>query len=201
MIGYIARRILVAIPTLLVIITLAFFMMRFAPGGPFDLERPMPEQTRQNLLASYGMDQPVAKQYLDYLVDLAQFDLGPSLKFRDKTVAQIISEGFPVSATVGLLSMALAVIVGTALGSIAALRQNTAADYGVVGFATVGIVIPPFVVGPILALVIGIYLGWLPSGGLDPRHGMTLERLILPVVAMDDLLQVDLKPHIERLLH
>ncbi|EAP89108.1 MAG: oligopeptide transporter permease [Oceanicaulis sp.] len=184
MIGYIARRILVAIPTLLVIITLAFFMMRFAPGGPFDLERPMPEQTRQNLLASYGMDQPVAKQYLDYLVDLAQFDLGPSLKFRDKTVAQIISEGFPVSATVGLLSMALAVIVGTALGSIAALRQNTAADYGVVGFATVGIVIPPFVVGPILALVIGIYLGWLPSGGLDPRHGMTLERLILPVVTL-----------------
>lgn len=184
MIGYIARRILVAIPTLLVIITLAFFMMRFAPGGPFDLERPMPEQTRQNLLASYGMDQPVAKQYVDYLVDLAQFDLGPSLKFRDKTVAQIISEGFPVSATVGLLSMALAVFVGTALGSLAALRQNTSLDYGVVGFATVGIVIPPFVVGPILALVIGIYLGWLPSGGLDPRHGMTLERLILPVVTL-----------------
>jgi oligopeptide transport system permease protein len=184
MIGYIIRRILVAIPTLLVIITLAFFMMRFAPGGPFDLERPMPEQTRQNLLASYGMDQPVAKQYLDYLVDLAQFDLGPSLKFRDKTVAQIISEGFPVSATVGLLSMALAVFVGTALGSIAALRQNTSLDYGVVGFATVGIVIPPFVVGPILALVVGIYLGWLPSGGLDPRHGMTLERLILPVITL-----------------
>ena len=184
MIGYIARRILVAIPTLLVIITLAFFMMRFAPGGPFDLERPMPEQTRQNLLASYGMDQPVAKQYVDYLVDLARFDLGPSLKFRDKSVAQIISEGFPVSATVGLLSMALAVFVGTALGSLAALRQNTSLDYGVVGFATVGIVIPPFVVGPILALVIGIYLDWLPSGGLDPRHGMTLERLILPVVTL-----------------
>ncbi|WP_375549613.1 ABC transporter permease subunit [Oceanicaulis alexandrii] len=184
MIGYIARRILVAIPTLLVIITLAFFMMRFAPGGPFDLERPMPEQTRQNLLASYGMDQPVAKQYLDYLVDLAQFDLGPSLKFRDKSVSQIIAEGFPVSATVGLLSMGLAVFIGTILGSIAALRQNTAVDYGVVGFATVGIVIPPFVVGPILALVIGIYLGWLPSGGLDPRHGMTVERMILPVITL-----------------
>ncbi|WP_439637426.1 ABC transporter permease [Oceanicaulis sp.] len=184
MIGYIARRILVAIPTLLVIITLAFFMMRFAPGGPFDLERPMPEQTRQNLLASYGMDQPVPKQYLDYLVDLAHFDLGPSLKFRDKTVSQIIAEGFPVSATVGLLSMGLAVFIGTILGSIAALRQNTAVDYGVVGFATVGIVIPPFVVGPILALVIGIYLGWLPSGGLDPRHGMTVERMILPVITL-----------------
>ena len=124
------------------------------------------------------------KQYLDYLVDLAQFDLGPSLKFRDKTVSQIIAEGFPVSATVGLLSMGLAVFIGTILGSIAALRQNTAVDYGVVGFATVGIVIPPFVVGPILALVIGIYLGWLPSGGLDPRHGMTVERMILPVITL-----------------
>jgi len=184
MTGYIARRILVAIPTLLVIITVAFFMMRYAPGGPFDLERPMPEQVRQNLLAAYGMDQPVWKQYVDYLVSLAQFDLGPSLKFRDKSVAQIIGEGFPVSATIGLLSISLAVVVGTVMGSIAALRQNSVLDYGVVGFATVGIVIPPFVVGPILALTIGIYLGWLPSGGLDPRHGMTIDRLILPVVTL-----------------
>jgi len=184
MTGYIARRILVAIPTLLVIITVAFFMMRYAPGGPFDLERPMPEQVRQNLLAAYGMDQPVWKQYVDYLVSLAQFDLGPSLKFRDKSVAQIIGEGFPVSATIGLLSISLAVVVGTVMGSIAALRQNSVLDYGVVGFATVGIVIPPFVVGPILALTIGIYMGWLPSGGLDPRHGMTIDRLILPVVTL-----------------
>jgi len=184
MFGYIARRILVAIPTLLVIITLAFFMMRYAPGGPFDLERPMPEQVRQNILAAYGMDQPIWKQYLDYLWSLVQFDLGPSLKFRDKAVADIIGEGFPVSATIGLLSISLAVVVGTAFGSLAALRQNTLGDFGVVGFATVGIVIPPFVVGPVLALTIGIYLGWLPSGGLDPRHGMTVERLILPVITL-----------------
>lgn len=182
--AYIARRILVAIPTILVIIALAFFMMRLAPGGPFDLERPMPEEIRQNLLAYYGMDQPVWKQFLDYLADLLRGDLGPSLKFRDKDVADIIGEGFPVSATVGVLAMSLAVVVGTVLGSIAALRQNTAADFGVVGFATVGIVIPPFVVGPILALTIGIYLGWLPSGGLDPRHGMTIDRLILPVITL-----------------
>jgi oligopeptide transport system permease protein len=184
MFGYIARRLLVAIPTILVIITVAFFMMRIAPGGPFDLERPMPEEIRQNILAAYGMDQPVWKQYADYVVGLARGDLGPSLKFRDKDVADIISEGFPVSATIGLMSMALAVLIGTVLGSIAALRQNTAADYGVVAFATVGIVIPPFVVGPILALFIGIHLGWLPSGGLDPRHGMTLDRLILPVITL-----------------
>lgn len=182
--AYIVRRILVAIPTILVIITVAFFMMRVAPGGPFDLERPMPEEIRQNILAAYGMDQPVWKQYLDYLGGLVQGDLGPSLKFRDKDVADIIGEGFPVSATIGLLAMSLAVVIGTVFGSIAALRQNTAADFGVVGFATVGIVIPPFVVGPILALTIGIYLGWLPSGGLDPRHGMTIDRLILPVITL-----------------
>jgi len=182
--GYIARRILVAIPTVLVIITLAFFAMRYAPGGPFDLERPMPEQVRQNLLAAYGMDQPVWKQYLDYLWGLLQFDLGPSLKFRDKTVARIISEGFPVSATIGLLSITLGVVAGVVLGSIAALRQNSSLDYGVVGFATIGIVIPPFVVGPILALIVSIHLGWLPSGGLDPRHGMTPDRLILPVITL-----------------
>ncbi|MBI1265062.1 MAG: ABC transporter permease subunit [Alphaproteobacteria bacterium] len=184
MIGYIARRLLVAVPTVLVVITVAFFMMRIAPGGPFDLEQPMPEQIRQNILAAYGMDQPVWKQYLDYLAGLASGDLGPSLKFRDKDVADIIAEGFPVSATIGLLSIALALMVGSLLGSIAALRQNTSADFGVVGFATVGIVIPPFVVGPVLSLVVGIYLGWLPSGGLDPRLGMTVDRLILPVATL-----------------
>jgi len=184
MLGYVLRRILVAVPTILVIITVAFFMMRIAPGGPFDLERPMPEEIRQNILAAYGMDQPIWKQYLDYLAGLARGDLGPSLKFRDMDVADIIGQGFPVSATIGLLSMSLAVLVGTVFGSIAALRQNKPADYAVVAFATVGIVIPPFVVGPILALTIGIYLGWLPSGGLDPRMGMTPERLILPVITL-----------------
>ncbi|KAA5804525.1 ABC transporter permease subunit [Alkalicaulis satelles] len=184
MLGYITRRLLVAVPTILVIITVAFFMMRIAPGGPFDMEQPMPEQIRQNILAHFGMDQPLWKQYVDYLAGLVRGDLGPSLKFRDKTVADIIAEGFPISATIGLLSISLALMIGSVLGSLAALRQNTAADFGVVGFATVGIVIPPFVVGPVLSLVVGIYLGWLPSGGLDPRHGMTIERLILPVVTL-----------------
>lgn len=184
MLGYVLRRILVAVPTILVIITVAFFMMRIAPGGPFDLERPMPEEIRQNVLAAYGMDQPVWKQYIDYLGGLLRGDLGPSLKFRDMDVADIIGQGFPVSATIGALAMSFAVLMGTLFGSIAALRQNQPADYGVVAFATVGIVIPPFVVGPILALTIGIYAGWLPSGGLDPRLGMTPERLILPVITL-----------------
>ncbi|MEE2567384.1 ABC transporter permease [Hyphobacterium marinum] len=184
MLGYIARRIVVAIPTILVIITVAFFMMRAAPGGPFDLERPMPEEVRQNVLAHFGLDRPLHEQYVDYLANLVQGDLGPSLKFRDKTVSDIISEGFPVSATIGGLSILLALFLGSLLGAIAALRQNKAGDFAVMGFAMAGITIPPFVMGPVLALVFGLYLGLVPTGGLDPRYGMTAERLILPVVTL-----------------
>ncbi|MBI1234521.1 MAG: ABC transporter permease subunit [Alphaproteobacteria bacterium] len=184
MFGYILRRLLVAIPTILIIITVAFFMMRAAPGSPFDTERPMPEEVRRNVEAHFGIDRPLHEQYFNYMRDLAQFDFGPSLKFRDKTVSEIISEGFPVSATIGALSIALAIFMGSLLGSIAALRQNKPADFGVMGLAMVGITIPPFVMGPVLALTLGLYLGWLPTGGLDPRLGMTPDRLILPVVTL-----------------
>ena len=184
MFGFVLRRIGVAIPTILVIITVAFFMMRVAPGGPFDLERPMPEETRQAILANYGLDQPLWRQYLDYMGDLAQGDLGPSLKLRDKRVSEIIAEGFPVSATIGVLSMGLAIVLGTLLGAFAALRQNTSGDFTIMTFAMVGISIPPFVMGPILALVFGLYLGLVPTGGLDPRFGMTPDRLILPVITL-----------------
>ena len=184
MFGFVLRRVGVAIPTILVIITIAFFMMRAAPGGPFDLERPMPEETRQILLANYGMDQPLWRQYIDYMGDLAHGDLGPSLKLRDKQVSEIIAEGFPVSATIGLFSMLLAISLGSLLGSVAALKQNTAGDFSVMTFAMVGISIPPFVMGPILALVFGLYLGLVPTGGLDPRLGMTPDRLILPIITL-----------------
>ena len=146
MFGFVLRRVGVAIPTILVIITIAFFMMRAAPGGPFDLERPMPEETRQILLANYGMDQPLWRQYIDYMGDLAHGDLGPSLKLRDKQVSEIIAEGFPVSATIGLFSMLLAISLGSLLGSVAALKQNTAGDFSVMTFAMVGISIPPSIV-------------------------------------------------------
>ncbi|MAK65042.1 MAG: oligopeptide transporter permease [Maricaulis sp.] len=184
MFGFVIRRIGVAIPTILVIITVAFFMMRAAPGGPFDLERPMPEETRQTILANYGLDQPLWRQYVNYMGDLMQGDLGPSLKLRDKRVSEIIAEGFPVSATIGIFSMALAIALGSLLGSIAALRQNTSGDFSIMTFAMVGISIPPFVMGPILALVFGLYLGWVPTGGLDPRYGMTPDRLILPIITL-----------------
>jgi len=113
-----------------------------------------------------------------------QGDLGPSLKLRDKRVSEIIAEGFPVSATIGVFSMALAIVLGSLLGSVAALRQNTAGDFSIMTFAMVGISIPPFVMGPILALVFGLYLGLVPTGGLDPRYGMTPDRLILPIITL-----------------
>ncbi len=183
MLGYAARRLLVAIPTVLVIITVAFFMMRAAPGSPFDTERPMPEEIRQRILAAYDLDKPVLQQYVSYLGGVLHGDLGPSLKYRDKTVADILIEGAPVSAVVGLSALVLATLMGTALGVAAALRQNKAGDFGVMAVALIGISVPPFVVGPLLQLFFGLHLGWLPTGGLD-RGEITLERMILPVITL-----------------
>ena len=139
MFAYILRRLMVAIPTLIVITALAFFMMKIAPGGPFDFERPMPEEVRERLLAEYGLDQPVWKQYLDYMSGLVQCDFGPSLRIRDKDVGQLIAEGLPVSLMIGSLAMLLAVILGSFLGSVAALRQNTSGDFAVMAFAMIGV--------------------------------------------------------------
>lgn len=183
MIGYAVRRLAVAVPTVFIIITIAFFMMRAAPGNPFDSERPMPPEIRERVLAAYDLDKPVIVQYGAYLSDVLRGDLGPSLKLRDKTVAEMISEGAPVSAVLGASALTLALLVGGALGVAAALRQNQAGDFLVMAVALFGISVPPFVVGPILQLFIGIELGWLPTGGLD-RGQMTVERMILPVITL-----------------
>jgi oligopeptide transport system permease protein len=183
MLGYAARRLIVAIPTIFVIIAVAFFMMRAAPGNPFDSERPMDPEIQARVLAAYDLDKPVIVQFGRYVADLARGDLGPSLKYRDKTVADILAEGAPVSAVVGLSSLVLAVLVGSALGIAAALRQNKAGDYLVMGVALIGISVPPFVVGPLLQLLFGLQLEWLPTAGLD-RGRITVERMILPVVTL-----------------
>jgi oligopeptide transport system permease protein len=183
MFSYIIKRLFVAVPTMLVIITLAFFMMRAAPGSPFDTERKLPPEIEKNILAYYGMDKPLIVQYGDYLAKAATGDFGPSLKYKDKSVAEIISEGFPVSLVVGLSSLTLAALVGTALGILAALNQNRMRDYIVMGVAMAGICIPPFVMGPILSLVFGVQLGWLPAGGLDLGK-LTVENLLLPVITL-----------------
>jgi oligopeptide transport system permease protein len=183
MLGYAARRLIVAVPTIFVIITVAFFMMRAAPGNPFDTERPMPPEIRQRVLAHYDLDKPIPVQFARYLGDLARGDLGPSLKNRDKTVREIIVEGAPVSAVVGVCSLTLAILVGGTLGVVAALRQNQAGDFAVMAVALIGIAVPPFVVGPVLQIVFGLQLDWLPTAGLD-RGRMTFDRLILPVITL-----------------
>jgi oligopeptide transport system permease protein len=183
MFGFAARRLVVAVPTIFVIITVAFFMMRAAPGNPFDAERPMTPEIRARVLAAYDLDKPVHVQYFNYLKNLARGDLGPSLEYRDKRVIDILREGAPVSAVVGLSSLVLAILVGSTLGIVAALRQNRLDDFAVMAVALVGISIPPFVVGPILQLVFGLQLEWLPTAGLD-RGRITFDRMILPVVTL-----------------
>jgi oligopeptide transport system permease protein len=188
MAGYALRRFLGALPTLFVIITLTFFMMHAAPGGPFDSNRRLPPEVEHNIEAAYNLDKPVYEQYLIYLGRLAHGDLGPSFKNKDFTVAQLIGIGLPVSARLGLSAMTLALLLGSLMGIFAALRQNHWQDYSVMTLAMIGITIPTFVTAPILTLLFGIYgvsfFGHeisLPVGGWN---GGALENMILPVTVL-----------------
>ena len=188
MTGYALRRILGAIPTLFVIVTLAFFMMRAAPGGPFDSERRLPPEVERNIKAAYDLDKPLVQQYFLYLGKLAHGDLGPSYKNKDFTVVQLIATGLPVSMRLGLSAMTIALLLGSFLGVMAALRQNQWQDYSVMGVAMLGITIPTFVTAPLLTLVFGIYgvtlFGHdlsLPVGGWN---GGALANMILPVTVL-----------------
>jgi oligopeptide transport system permease protein len=181
--AYAARRLATAVPTMLVIITVAFFMMRAAPGNPYSTDRRLTPEVEANLKASLGLDQPLWRQYVDYLGNVAQGDLGPSMRNKDKTVSELIGEGLPVSFTIGAWAIVLSLGLGTGLGIVAALRQNSAADYSVMAMAMLGISIPTFVTGPFLSLIFGVELGWLPAGGLDLGR-MTFETLLLPIVTL-----------------
>src|ERR1700744_1784438 len=154
MASYALRRLLGAIPTLLIIITLAFFMMRLAPGGPFDNQRRLPPEIERNVEAAYHLDKPVYEQYIFYLNGLAHGDLGPSFKNKDFTVAQLIADGLPVSAKLGLSAIILALVLGVGLGVAAALNQNRLTDHAVMGLAMFGITIPTFVTAPLLTLLL-----------------------------------------------
>src|SRR5580704_8547817 len=188
MLAYALRRFLGAVPTLFVIVTLTFFMMHAAPGGPFDSARRLPPDIEKNVEAAYNLDKPVAVQYLLYLDHLAHGDLGPSFKTKDFTVAQLIGIGLPVSIKLGLSAMTLAVFFGVMLGVWAALRQNHWQDYSVMAIAMTGITIPTFVTTPLLALIFGIYgihiFGndfYLPVGGWN---GGALANMVLPVTVL-----------------
>lgn len=180
MLRFVLRRFLTAIPTLFVIVTASFFMMRFAPGGPFDLEKPLDDQVLANLKRIYRLDQPLFTQYLDFLGNLARGDLGPSFFWRDFTAAELFAKALPISVSLGLSALALALIIGCTLGVIAALYQNKSADYTVVAVATAGITIPNFVVAPLLQLFFGLSLKWLPIGGLDSG----VKSYILPILTL-----------------
>ena len=180
MLRHAAMRFLGLIPTLLVLITIAFFLIRMAPGGPFDGEKILPPEIRANLDASYHLDEPLLQQYFRYLGQIITGDFGPSFQYKDWTVNELIARGFPVSATVGGLAIVLAFVLGTLIGTIAALRQNTAVDYSVMGVAMLGISIPNFVVAPLLILGVAVYAGWLPAGGWDGSW----QRMVLPVITL-----------------
>ena len=188
MLGYALRRLMGAIPTLFIIVTLTFFMMRIAPGGPFDGERRLPAEIEANVRAAYNMDKPLVEQYAIYLGNLLTGDLGPSFKSKDFTVAELIMAGLPVSATLGLCAIMLALLVGSLLGTWAALRQNRPQDYGVMSLAMVGVTIPSFVTAPVLTLIFGVYgitlFGHdltLPVSGWG---GGAVRNLILPVITL-----------------
>ena len=188
MAGYALRRFLGALPTLFIIVTLTFFMMHAAPGGPFDSNRRLPPEVERNIKAAYNLDKPLYQQYALYLERLAHGDLGPSFKNKDFTVAQLIGTGLPVSMRLGLSAMTLALFFGSLLGIWAALRQNHWQDYSVMTIAMFGITIPTFVTAPILSLIFGIYgvnlFGHefsLPVGGWN---GGALANMILPVTVL-----------------
>jgi oligopeptide transport system permease protein len=181
MFRYFLTRLASAIPTLFIIITATFFLMRAAPGGPLDQEQTLSPQITANLQAAYGLDQPVWSQYRRYLTSLARGDFGPSYKYKDFTVTELIAQGFPVTLELGAIAIALALIIGIPLGIFAALRHNSAADYLAMSTAMVGIAIPSFVVLPFLGLVFGVYLHWLPVTGWEPG---SVRHLALPIIAL-----------------
>jgi len=180
MLSYSLKRLGSAVPTLLILITVAFFLIRIAPGGPFDSEKALPPEIQANLEAKYQLDDPLVIQYFRYLGDILTLDFGPSFHYRDWTVNQLIAQGAPVSFTLGAIALVLAFVMGVTIGILAALRQNSLVDYLTMSVAMVGISIPNFVAAPLLILLFAIGLGWLPAGGWDGSIG----RMVLPAVAL-----------------
>jgi len=178
---YSLTRFLGAIPTLLILITIAFFMIRAAPGGPFDAEKALPPEIEANLRAAYHLDEPLVQQFGRYVLNLVRGDFGPSFQYKDYSVTELIAAGFPVSLRLGGSAMLLALLVGVSAGTIAALRQNSRTDHAVMAVSMTGISIPNFVMAPLLILFFAVYLGWLPAGGIGDggfRH------MILPVISL-----------------
>ncbi len=182
MFRYIARRLLVAIPTLLILVIVCFLLMEAAPGGPFNSEKPLPPQVLANIEAKYGLDKPLPERMFVYVKSVVtKLDFGPSYKFKDRSVNDIIAQGFPVTLTYGTISFVIATLVGVAMGALAAIRHNTLLDYVAVGATFSAQALPNFVMAPILIIVFTWQLGWLPGGGWN---GGQWQYLVMPVIAL-----------------
>lgn len=181
MLRYTFRRLLSAIPTLLIIITLAFLLLHAAPGGPFDVQKQIPPEIKKNIERMYHLDEPLYEQYFRYLGNILQGNFGPSYQYRDTSVNEIIRQGLPIDLVIGGVALIGSLLIGLPIGIIAALRRNTPWDHWLTGLAMIGISVPVFVVAPILILVFAVYLHWLPAGEWgngSPSH------VVLPAIAL-----------------
>jgi oligopeptide transport system permease protein len=176
---FVLRRLLAMIPTMWAIVTITFFLIRAAPGGPFLAERDIPKEAKEALVAKYGLDRPLLVQYGRYLANVARFDLGPSYKYPSRTVREIILGALPVSMQLGASAMLLALLVGIPLGALAAVRQNSWLDHVPMSFAMLGVSVPNFVLGPLLVFVFALTLRWLPPALWGP-----LSHRVLPVATL-----------------
>jgi len=180
MLRYFLRRLLIAIPTLLALITISFFMIHAVPGGPFDGNRKATPEVMANLNKAYHLDEPLYEQFGRYLWGVLQLDFGPSFKYRDYQVSELIFRGFPISVDIGLWAIAFAALVGIAIGTLAALRQNSMLDYGVMTFGMVGAAVPTFITSPLLQLVFAVWLRSFPVAGWDGGW----QHKVLPIFAL-----------------
>jgi oligopeptide transport system permease protein len=182
MIAFVLKRLAIAIPTLLVLIVMSFILMKIAPGSPFTGEKNLPRDVLNNIYARYGLDKPEWQQLLEYVWNIiAHFDFGPSFKYKDRSVNEIIAQGFPVTLTYGFWAFVVAAVLGITTGVIAAVRQNSWADYAAVGLTIGAQVVPNFVLAPILVLIFTLWLHWLPGGGWNDGKW---NYVVMPVIAL-----------------
>ncbi len=181
MLRFALLRLLWAIPTLLLVIVVAFLMVHAAPGGPFDAERALPPEIEANIARAYHLDEPLPQQFVRYLGGVLRGDFGPSYRYRDYSVSELIGRAIPVSMKLGVLAMALAVLVGVSFGTLAALRQNSVLDRLTMGLAITGISIPVFVIAPLFILFFAVKLQWLPASWSGSTSAW---RFLLPVIAL-----------------
>ncbi len=181
MLQYAVRRILATLPIALLAITLAFFVMRLAPGGPFDGERPLPPAVLENVRAYYNLDKSLIEQYFHYVGGLLQGDFGPSMSSYDFSVSELLALGLPFTLMLGFIAFVIATVVGVVVGTLAAAKQNKLPDYALVLFVTIGLIIPNFLMGHLFQIWFGVMLDWLPAGGWEPGQWANL---VMPVTVL-----------------